>query len=281
MPARLARAQGPLPPQFPTEAEPSDVDEVEEVVPDNEVLLPDEAGAEDRTPEGDVIAPESEPDDEPVDGAPDSGGKPRLHNIKSAQFEELAPSQEEVRGRYAYGAAVALGTALPWQSYSLSFYRLLSERWAAGLYVGGGAFSDSGTLDEQSYDLKIRSRSAGVDGRYYFGGLQRLSLQASLAYAAWSGNVEPNSADDENPASEEKLATAYDASGVTTGLGAVVTWLWNGGFYIDWTPVGIRKSWIFQKDQTRDSALGDKLVRQKVERPFFFGVTNIRFGMLF
>jgi hypothetical protein len=255
-----AFSQGLMAPAIPKDSATSDVDEVEEVVADSDVLLPSESA-------------DSE--------AERPGGKKRLDRIKQTQADELSYSQEEIRSRYNSGAALALGSAQPWQFYTVNFYTLLSDKWAAGLFVGAGAFRDAGTLDKHAYDFKVKSHSFGMDGRYYFRNLERLSLQASLSYVSWSGSVKPNSADDEDESVTSNLGSSFDASGVAIGFASVLTWLWDSGFYIDWTPVGIYKSAIFQKAQTRDSEYANKVIEQKIERPQFFGVANIRFGYLF
>lgn len=258
-----ASAQGPLPPAFPNSPDASDVDEVEEVVSDSEVLLPDELNGDEAKGR--------------------DGSSQRVGKIKSTQDAELSYTQEEVRGRFKYGAAAAIGTAMPWQNYSLSWFKLLEPQWAVGLYVGGGQFRDSGTTDNHAFDMKIGSRSTGVEGHYYFSGFDNLSLVGTLAYAIWDGNVTPSGADDatEGEDAGDVLTSSFDASGLAVGFGAALTWLWDSGFYIDWTPVALRRSWIVQKDQSRESDFVDKVIEQKIERPFFFGVSNIRLGYLF
>jgi hypothetical protein len=110
--------------------------------------------------------------------------------------------------------------------------------------------------------------------------LEKLSIEMLLGYAAWDGKIEPQGAASDG-AIAEKLDASFKSTGVFLGLSAGLTWLWDSGTYIEWTPMGMRSSRIMQQDLSRESDFVDKAMSRTVERGEFYGLTNIEVGYMF
>lgn len=251
--ATSAEAQVTFPNTPPTSSEDRDVDEVEEIVPEDEFLPLDEA--------------QQEP------AAADE--------IAKQQTDELALSLEELRGDHEYMASLSIGPSKPWQSYTLELLALLRDDVAFGFYAGIGDRRDSGIIDEKAYDLKLKARSAGVTLRYYLTRLERLSFEADLGYGTWEATVDPHGSDDLVFDEDEKLSAGFRGHGPIAGVSPVLSWAWENGVCLEWTPVGVRWSRALSKTFTRDSTLGRRAVLRAIERTAFYGLTNIRVGYLF
>jgi hypothetical protein len=243
--AQLGFVNGAPPPAD----EGKDIDEVEDVVPEDEVL--------------------------PLDEREEHAG------ISDAQKDELALTLEEIRARKEYLIALGVGPSKPWQTYSLELTSLLADDVAFGFYAGAGDRHDSGIIDEKAYDLRVKARSAGMVARYYLTRLERLSFEADLGYGTWEAALKPHGSDDLVLDADEKLTSSFRGHGPIFGLGAVLTWMWEGGPFLEWTPVGARFSRTLSKDFTRETPLGRRAILRAIERPAFYGLTNIRFGYIF
>ncbi len=251
-----ARAQMSFPNGVPPPSNESrDVDEVEEVVPEDEFL--------------------------PLDEKEDELNGAQVDKIAKAQKEELALSTSELRARHDYLMSVSIGPSKPWQTYSLELASLVRDDVAIGVYAGSGDRRDSGIIDEKAYDLRIKARSAGVSARYFLTRLERLSFEADLGYGTWDATVTPHGSDDLVLDDAQKLSAGFRGHGPIFGVSAVLSWIWENGVFLEWTPVGARWSRTLAKDFTRESELGRRAILRALERAAFYGLTNLRIGFLF
>jgi hypothetical protein len=108
-----------------------------------------------------------------------------------------------------------------------------------------------------------------------------MSAEALLGYASWDGSISPHGSDDEVTDASEKLSSSFHATGYFGGVSTAISWLWESGFYIEWTLVGMAASKVQTVDFTRESELVDKAVRRDIQRATFFGLNNIKLGMHF
>lgn len=252
--AAAARAQiNSVTPTIPGTHTGTDVTESEEVVPDT-AFLP--------------VEQEGEPSEE-------------TQSILDTQEKELGYSQEELRTRFQYGIAVSVGAAHPWQIYGIETTAIMAGDWQVGAFAGGGGVKSSGRVDEKAYDLALTTRSFGLTAQYHMERLEHLGVTACIGYAAWDGTFEPHGSDDDVIIDEEKLGASFRAHGPFVGVAAVLTWLWESGFYLEWVPVGARRSKIAERDLSRESPLVNKAVEQTIQTPAFYGLTDIKIGWLF
>lgn len=229
-----------------------DVNEVEEVV-DEEEYLPFEG-------------------DEADEGADD---------IRAAQTRELELSLEELRSRHDYAMSVALGPTKPWQTYSFEVQSLLEDDLALGAYAGFADKTDAGIIDEQAYDLRLKARSFGFSLRWFMTRLERLSFELDLGYGSWEATVTPHGADDSDVGESDLLSAGFRGHGPIAGIGANLSWIFDNGVFLEWLPFGARFSKALQRDFTRETALGKRAILRNLERPAFYGLTNIRLGWYF
>lgn len=196
--------------------------------------------------------------------------------------EELRFSQDELRSRFDFFVAAAVGSAKPWQGYTLEMGVMLTKDALASLGVGGGSFKESGFLDERAYDVKGKSRGLVGSLRWYSSHFPHLAGEAVIGYAAWEGRVDPKGSDvQEVEPDERKLSSGFRANGVFAGLAVGLTWIWDNGLLLDWTPVGMQVSRMQQKDYDRDTDQIDRAVKFAVERPSLYGLMNFKLGYIF
>lgn len=200
-------------------------------------------------------------------------------------LDELKLTQEELRSRFAYLVAAGIGNGKPWQGYTLEMGAILAKDRSFSLSVGGGSFKESGFLEERAYDVTGKSRSVAFALREYSRHFSQLALELVAGYADWSGRVDPHGIDSNDDLTEDaealKLSSGFDAHGFVFGLGLGFSWLWDNGFWLDWTPLGIHASKLLQKDYDRDSRIVDRAVRLAIERPLFYGLMNFKLGYVF
>lgn len=232
-----------------------DLDEVEDVASEDEVL--------------------------PLDDSSDPNAREKSAAISATQKDELALSVEELRMRHEYFTSLGIGSSKPWQIYSVEFASLLRDDIAFGFYAGSGDRHEAGIVEDKGYDLKIKARSAGITARYFLTRLERLSFEADLGYGTWDASLAPHGSDELVNEGEAKLTASFHGHGPIAGVSAVVTWLWESGAYLEWTPVGASWSKTLSRDFTRDSPLGQRAILRAIERGAFFGLTNLRVGYLF
>lgn len=235
----------------------SDVLEVEDIA-DEEYSLPDDELLKD--------------DDEDVSET--------IEEIDRQRRRELALSANEKRARFQYVGGLMLGIGRPWMIYSLDVGYLRTPRQAFGMYAGGGGITSSGITDEKAYDMTVRSRGSGFFFRHWFEKVDLVSLDFSLGYAAWEGKVTPHGSDPEDT-SEDILTSSFRGSGISAGIGANLTWIWNTGFHLEWIPILIHYSKFLQKDVARDSDVVRETIRRNMETPLLNGLTSLRLGYYF
>jgi hypothetical protein len=251
--APVAAAQVNVIPTIPPSPKASDLDEPDDIVPESEFL--------------------------PADGEDDADGT--VAEINRQQAKELRETHAEIRGRHDYALSLGLGSSKPWQVLTVEAASLAVPGFELGIYAGTGHFTSSSIVSEKSYDLQVSSRSAGVSARYHFSRLQGLSVETVLGYGAWEGHVTLYGADEDVEDDPDKVTAGFNGNGVVFGLSTALTWLWDNGVFLEWTPIGVRRTKLLQKDLTRDTDAVRRAVSNTVERPALYVLTNLELGYLF
>lgn len=200
--------------------------------------------------------------------------------------DELKFSQEELRSRFAYMFAAGLGNGKPWQGYTLEMGAILAKDRTVAMSLGAGSFKESGFLEERAYDVSGRSRAIAFALREYSRHFPHLALELVVGYGDWSGRVDPHGSDTDEPADDAdtealKLSSGFNAHGLIFGVGLGCSWLWDNGFYLDWTPLGLHASKLLQRELDRDTRVVERAVTFAIERPLFYGLMNLKLGYLF
>lgn len=240
---------------LPEGSQADDLDEVDDIAGDDDIL--------------------------PRNASGESDVESRMQKINRSQDLELKLSHDEIRAKRTYAAAVALGSSKPWQAYNLELGFLMPPSRMVTVFAGGGPQRFEGVVEEKSYDMEVNARTFGTAYRYFFHKIEGLSAEAVLGYGQWDGSISPHGSDDEITDFSEKLSSSYHASGYFGGVSAAITWLWDSGFYLEWTVVGMTKAKLMTTDFTRESEIVDKAVRRDLQRAAFYGLNNLKIGMLF
>jgi hypothetical protein len=232
--------------------------------------------------------PEDELDE--VDDLPDSDpSRPAGEDTESGrelEADTLGLHDDEIRGPLRYGVRLVVGTGLPWEFYSFGFDAVTSPEGVFGTFAGLGRYEGTGNFQEKAYDLNFDARSVGASYTHHFVRLEGLTISALAGYVDFSGRVTPHGTTDDadpafDPAAEDALTTSFSSRGVFVGSAAGLTWLWTNGWHVDWTLVGVRKTFLFGTDYSRDSATARRAVSRDIAQPAFYGLTNIGVGLYF
>lgn len=221
-----------------------------------------------------------------VDDVPDrdeaTADKAGSQNGGRLESEFLSYSPLEVRSRFKYGVSLAGGPSMPWQSYSLAGDDQIKPDLAVGLYLGGGTFTLTGnTVDGRAYDISMTARGFGILARYWIPHIERLSVELALGYSLWNGSVTPHGSDDQITDPSQKLGSSFNAAGFVQGLAFNLQWLWEGGFYLQWTPIGIQATEVLQESDSLSSDLVKSAVKHDLQRGRVYGLIDLKVGYYF
>lgn len=189
---------------------------------------------------------------------------------------ELAPRAKEVRQNHRLGAGVALGPVHPWLSYSMTGNMTFNPNVQAAFHLGIGNSHIMGIHKSKTFDLKMHTRSFGLSTRYYFDKFDQLSLEGGLGYVVWSGRVTPFGVDSQTDGTDN-LSGSFDASGPVGFVGLGVSWYPFDHWAIDWTILGLQKSWLSGLDVTRDSPWIRSVAGRVLSGTSFYGLTAVSF----
>ena len=172
---------------------------------------------------------------------------------------------------------VGVGESRPWQNLTVSLGFPVGESAFFGLTSGVGNQTRAGLYQNKTYDMTMRFSSVGFFGRIYSKKFTNLSLEPSLSFNQWSGSISPFGLDpeEENP---EILTGGFQATGASFGLGFVSTWFLSESVSLDWTFVGLKKSWLFSRRNTRSSHWIDGVTHRVLTSTQFFGLTSVTVG---
>lgn len=190
---------------------------------------------------------------------------------------ELAYNAEERRLEHSQALLVGVGESRPWQTLTVAFGFPLGESSFWGLTSGVGSQSRNGLYQNKTYDMDVRFSSVGFFGRIYSTKFTNLSLEPSVSFHQWSGSVSPFGLDpdEENP---EVLTAGFQARGASLGVGFISTWFLSESISLDWTFVGLKKSWLISHSNTRSSRWIDGVTHRVFTSAQFFGLTSITIG---
>jgi hypothetical protein len=243
--------QSPLPQGDPDK---SDVNEVDDIPGDNDYL--------------------------PADSSVNPQSTNNIKKIEQSVEKMLEKTDIEIRNDYSYGAALMRGTSAPWEGVGLDMHVYVSPLVSVGLIVGSGNFEDSGETADRSYEMSYKAKSVGLAARRFLEKYDLLSFQLVAGYALWEGQVVPSGSDDLS-ADDEKLTSSFEANGWYLGVSLGFNWFWENGYFVSWEPIGIQTSGILQLDKSRDSESVENAVDESIETTAFYGISNIKIGILF
>lgn len=196
------------------------------------------------------------------------------------QEAELALSVQELRLAHPKSFMVGLGEVRPWRSLTVAMGVPVGPDGFMGLDAGLGRQLRNGIYDKKTYDMNLAFQSVGVFGRIFFKKFENLSMEPSLSLTQWSGNISPFGVEPEDPANEA-LSGGYEANGVTLGWNMVSTWFLADHVSLDWTFIGLKKSWLTSHSNTRQSPWINGVIKRVITTPQVYGVTTVTFGYWF
>ena len=194
---------------------------------------------------------------------------------------EFLPDDAEVRALRQSLLAVSLGESFPWQSWSLEVGSLMGLRQIS-IFAGGGHFAESSLRRSSgSWSIDADTRSVGLAMRAWLPRVPMMSGAVSLSWGSWEGSVSPIGVESEGTiTSESLLPGSFRLTGLTLGLAPSLSRSWTNGVWIEWVPVGIRRTWVLSRRWSRPSTK-DSSVTDWVQRFEVWGFVNFKIGWRF
>jgi hypothetical protein len=195
--------------------------------------------------------------------------------------QEFSPDEDEVRTRNLSMLALGLGETFPWQSWSFEAGTSIGSGQIS-LFAGGGRFEEASLRRSTgSISIDAKTRSVGLAWRSWLPRAPILSGAVSLSWSSWNGSVTPIGVEEDGTTSAEGLLPgSFRLTGLTLGLAPGLSRSWSNGFWIEWVPVGIRRSWVLSTSWSRPST-ADDAVTQWVKRFEVWGFVNLKVGWRF
>ena len=225
--------------------------------------------------EEELSEPGDDADGDDVFSAPSPDDQKLAHEMSILSLRER-------RKPLRYGGALTVGQARPWQTYGLEVGQLLTPRSFVGAYVGGGHFDGSGTMtDRVSYRLKLESRGVGAFARYYLHNFDLLAFEGNLGISRWSGQVSALGTDASQADSSQSRSHDFTGYGMTLGFAATLSWVSEGGYFVDWTPLGLQVARLVKMDLARSEAAVNRALNHDIQGLRIYGLVNLRVGRYF
>ncbi len=196
--------------------------------------------------------------------------------------KELLPESYELRRQFEQGVQLGLGVSKPWQNLHVEYQsRLRPELWL-GISYGLGTASFSGKNSGRDYELSTDSQQISASLRYFFTESIPVYVSGLFGYGTWSGKIKATGVDiNEENAILDNISTTFNAQGFTLGLGLGCAALWENGFYLDYTFVGIAVSKLSHESLARNRDRARKILEHSLEEPIGYGFLNIAAGYFF
>jgi hypothetical protein len=128
----------------------------------------------------------------------------------------------------------------------------------------------------------VDSSHFGFSGRYYPTDSLPVFTSALLALSKWSGRIKATGIDiaEEEPALDQ-ISTSFHAQGLSAAIAIGCSGLWENGFFLEYTFVGIGLSKITGETIARNRNQSTKILEDSLENPLGFGFLNIAAGYFF
>ena len=196
-------------------------------------------------------------------------------------LEEKPSPHSERRAQLGRGIAFSLGSARPWQRSSLALYQAFDEWTNFGIFAGLGQGSRDGRMTLRSFDLNLDARVIGLMAQRWFKESDHLRVEGSLGYVTWDGRLTPRGQVEGEETVDDSLSTGFLASGLYVSASLQYSWIFASGWTLDWTILGVQKSYVLKLDQSRPSGFGGSAIRLGLTGAELFGLTGLGIGYRF
>jgi hypothetical protein len=196
-------------------------------------------------------------------------------------LQDKPSPHSERRAQLGRGIALSIGSARPWQRSSLALYQGFDEWTNFGIFAGFGQGSRDGRMTLRSFDLNLEARVIGLMVQRWLKEPDHLRVEGALGYVTWDGRLTPRGQVEGEDSLEDSLSTGFLASGLFVSASLQYSWIFDGGWTLDWTILGVQKSYVLKLDQSRPSGYGGSAIRLGLTGSELFGLTGLGIGYRF
>lgn len=197
------------------------------------------------------------------------------------QQDELALSQSELLPKANQMLSIGIGAAMPWQNFNVQWglRKSADELWHFS--AGGGNDVLTGRSQLRSYELEVRSQSLVGGIRYFFSERFPFYAEPLISFVQWDGDISPKGSDPATDTVAAKLDSGFSGQGVIFGGNLGFIWLWENGFFVDYSIFRLGKAWALKISTSTDSDETRAAVKDNLQRWLSWDFANITVGYFF
>lgn len=190
-------------------------------------------------------------------------------------------SQIEIREETSRSLGLGLFSNLPWQSINIQGGWTLSPKSSASAFIGGGAYTSENQKIGSGYQIDAVTKALG--GEYRFFPSESFSFYISQLIGAVhvAGDVRLQGGQTDEAAVSPQTQSSFEAYGIFASVGLGVSHIWESGFFIDYSIVGLNKTYLVQKSLSNDDDSFSSKVKTDLEAAQIWGFINIKVGYFF
>lgn len=187
----------------------------------------------------------------------------------------------ELRETFERGLSLNLGVTAPWQTMGMEIHWQHHQWYGTSLALGFGDWVLKGHTEITEYRLDVMSRAAQWGWRYFMQETLPLYLQPAAGVVVWTGDMTPSGVDQSKAEDISFLRAGLRAYGATFGLTLGSMAIWDNGFFIDYSCVGIASSVVLSMDTSATQSSVIREMKAQLTKGQIWGLINIKMGMQF
>ncbi len=191
--------------------------------------------------------------------------------------DSLDYTQKEQQARFDSGAAVNIGTVMPWAEIGASLLWKQAPG-IASLSIGLGNFEFSDTYRERNYIVKFDSQSAYYANRYFPLPFGPLYIEPMAGLVRWEGSIFPRGTDPISDELASALTSKFTASGVSVGANFGLMWIFSNRIFVDYNLVGVTWAHLIAQTYSTSSSEVRANVRRQIRGPISMNAAHLRIG---
>lgn len=195
--------------------------------------------------------------------------------------DELGLGQDERRAPFHYQFGFGTGVAIPWQKFTATFRWQLSDFAYHEIHAGVGDFEFHNLEENRNYDLKIYSQSLFYGIQFFIHDDIPLYIAPLIGFGRWNGQLKPSGVDPELDTTASKLDSSFILMGAVLGANIGFQWVFNNGWFIDYSAMRIGRGFITERSFTEASDDAVTIVEKTIQHPMTWGLLNIKIGRFF
>ena len=117
--------------------------------------------------------------------------------------------------------------------------------------------------------------------RYYLRSFEFLGFEGSFGLSHFRGQLTPVGIDSVRVVADNLGVESVRIGSVSFGVSALLSWMSEGGFYLEWVPIGLQFAQVVSLSNSSQNGAMNAALRRDIQSLRIFGVANVRIGLYF